>query len=277
MPTAKQARTSSRLTTGPILTRSSMSSLIADDRQDDRDRLVEVAEPLDQLLDEREQRPQAQQCERVGRPDRERVGRDRERGRDRVDRKGDVGRDELTSASSSGRRLALALGRLKKCGPSKSSLTGKTLRTMRTKKPFPGRCSRRRRAGSGRPEQKQQAEHVDDDVEALDQLDADQDREAAHDQRQHDAPEQEHRPVRVGHPEVREDQEEDEQVVERQRALDQVHGRVVDRRLEPSIAYIGTAIERPSSSQPTLQAPPRGSSARDRGRRTAGRPAAGRR
>ena len=43
--------------------------------------------------------------------------------------------------------------------------------------------------------------------------------------------------VLLGHREVGEDQQEDEEVVERQRALDQVDGRVVDRAL--------AAVERP--------------------------------
>jgi hypothetical protein len=73
------------------------------------------------------------------------------------------------------------------------------------------------------------AEQVDDDVEALDQLDAEQDEHAPHRQRRHDAPEQEPWPALVGHAEVREQQEEDEQVVERQRALDEVDRGVRDR------------------------------------------------
>ena len=76
--------------------------------------------------------------------------------------------------------------------------------------------------------QQQRSEDVGDDVEALDQLDADDDRHAAHRQRQDDAPEEQNPALRCGHGEVTEDQQEDDEVVERKCALDQINGDVVD-------------------------------------------------
>ena len=73
------------------------------------------------------------------------------------------------------------------------------------------------------------AEHVDDEVEAIEQRDAAEDGEAAEHERRDDAPEELRRAVLRGHREVREEQEEDEEVVQRERALDQVDRRVVDR------------------------------------------------
>ena len=72
------------------------------------------------------------------------------------------------------------------------------------------------------------AEQVDHEVEVVDQLGAGDDEHAAHGQRGHDPPEQQPRAPLVGHPEVREQQQEDEQVVERERALDEVDGGVED-------------------------------------------------
>jgi MFS family permease len=67
--------------------------LHADHAEHDGDRLVEVAEAHDERLDEREQRAEPHQRERIRRPDREGVGRYGERGRDRIDGEGDVRRD----------------------------------------------------------------------------------------------------------------------------------------------------------------------------------------
>jgi hypothetical protein len=65
-------------------------------------------------------------------------------------------------------------------------------------------------------------EWIDHEVELLDQRAAGKDEDAAHDQRRDDAPVQEPGPALVGNAEVREQDQEDEQVVERQRALDQI-------------------------------------------------------
>ena len=68
-------------------------------------------------------------------------------------------------------------------------------------------------------------------MELLEQRGAGQDRRAAQDQRRDDPPEQQPRALPLGDPEVGEQQQEDDEVVERERALDQVDGGVVDRVL----------------------------------------------
>ena len=68
-----------------------------------------------------------------------------------------------------------------------------------------------------------------------------EDEHAAQRQRGDDAPEQQPRPALVGHAEVGEQQQEDEQVVERERALDQVDGGVEDR--------VVAALEQPSTER----------------------------
>ena len=69
----RERRRRSELATGPIVTRSSISSFTPTSAEHDRDRLVEVAEAPHQALDEHEQRPQAEQREDVAHPDEERV------------------------------------------------------------------------------------------------------------------------------------------------------------------------------------------------------------
>ena len=77
-------------------------------------------------------------------------------------------------------------------------------------------------------EQQQQPQQVGDEVEVLNQLNADDDRHAAHRQRQHDSPEQQNPALRRRHCEVAEDQQEDDKVVERQGPLNQIDGDVVN-------------------------------------------------
>jgi hypothetical protein len=73
----------------------------------------------------------------------------------------------------------------------------------------------------------QRAEDVDDELELLEEREAAEDRQAAQDEREDDAEEQQPRPQLDGHAEVAEQQQEDEQVVERERALDEVDRRVL--------------------------------------------------
>ena len=73
-------------------------------------------------------------------------------------------------------------------------------------------------------------------------------------QRGHDAPEQQPRAALVRHAEVGEQQQEDEQVVERQRALDQIDGGVEDGVLAARCSASTTsAAARLSTSQPIDQ------------------------
>jgi hypothetical protein len=77
-----------------------------------------------------------------------------------------------------------------------------------------------------RQEQQCGTEDVDDEGELLDQCRPAEDRQAAQHERGDDAPEEHARSILHRDAEVGEQQDEDEQVVERERALDQVHGRV---------------------------------------------------
>ena len=86
--------------------------------------------------------------------------------------------------------------------------------------------------------QQRRAQHVDDPVEALDQLDAHEDRQRRACTSASTMPQNSSLPrCSCGHGEGAEDQQEDEEVVERQRALDQVDGQVVDGAV--------AAVERP--------------------------------
>ncbi len=120
--------------------------------------------------------------------------------------------------------------------------------------------------------EQQHAEHVDDEVELLDQRDAAEDRQAAQHERGDDAPEQQPRAELLGHAEVREQQEEDEEVVERQRALDEVDGRVGDGVLGVrQDQHDDRGEQRDRRASRCSRSRPRGSSARGRARRSAGR------
>ena len=208
--------------------------LHAHQAEHDRDRLVEVAEALDQALHQHEQRPQAQQGEDVAHPDDQRLARDRESGGDRVDREGQVGEHDRGEAQEQGRRVAPPLLLDEPVAPVELARHGVDaphqahhqvlVRIDVLRHPAPDPVGEHDQPG---------AEQIDDDVEPLDQLDARQDEDAAHRERGDDPPEQQPRPALVRHAEVREQEQEDEQVVERERALDEVDGRVGDRVLGP--------------------------------------------
>lgn len=70
----------------------------------------------------------------------------------------------------------------------------------------------------------EQAEPDHDPLEVLDQRRAEQDQRAAHHERADDAPEQHPVLHRRGHLEMAEDQDENEDVVDRERPLDQIAG-----------------------------------------------------
>ena len=79
----------------------------------------------------------------------------------------------------------------------------------------------------GRVEQ-QDPERVERDVEGLEQGGAEQDEDEPQEQRERDSPREHARlHLPLGHGEVRQDHREDEDVVERQRALEQVAGEVL--------------------------------------------------
>src|SRR4051812_1384555 len=78
-----------------------------DEDQQRRERGLEVVEALDEVGDEEEQRPQAEQRERVGREDDEGVVRDREDGRHGVDREQDVDQRDARQRRPLGREREL--------------------------------------------------------------------------------------------------------------------------------------------------------------------------
>jgi len=82
-------------------------------------------------------------------------------------------------------------------------------------------------------EDEERAEDVDDPVEALEKHGAEDDEDGAHEQGAEDPPE-EHPVLEHGRDgEVREDNEEDEEVVDRKRLLDEVAGQELERSLRP--------------------------------------------
>ena len=76
-------------------------------------------------------------------------------------------------------------------------------------------------------------EEVDDPVELVDEIGAGRDHRAAHDERAEDPPEQDAVLVAGRDAEVAEDEDEDEDVVDAQRLLDQVARQVLEPRLRP--------------------------------------------
>jgi hypothetical protein len=81
-------------------------------------------------------------------------------------------------------------------------------------------------------EHQERAEQVDDPVELLDQVCAGCDHGAAHEQRTENSPEQDAVLITGWNAEEAEDQDEDENVIDRKRLLDQIAGEV----LQPGIA-----------------------------------------
>ena len=103
------------------------------------------------------------------------------------------------------------------------------------------------------------AEDVDDPVERLEQRRAGDDEDRAHDERAEDPPEQHAVLVGLRHREVREDHEEDEDVVDRQRLLDQVAGRGTPGLASGRTSVQTAEVEREGECRPTRRstsAPP---------------------
>jgi hypothetical protein len=201
--------------------------LAADRDQQHRERGLEVVEPRDELRDEEEQRPQAEQRERVGGEDDERLGRDREDRGNRVD-----GEDHVDDGDREQRRAADGQ---------------RALAVLAHEQPAAGGLAPRdREAGAQLLDQlllavvvvavpehaparvdQQRGEAERDPGEALERGGAGDDEHAAHDERAGDAVGQQLVALGLGDPEGAEDEQEDEDVVERERLLDEVAGRVV--------------------------------------------------
>jgi hypothetical protein len=79
------------------------------------------------------------------------------------------------------------------------------------------------------------AEDVDDPVEAFDERGAECDHRHAHDERAHHAPEEYPVLVLRRHLEVAEDEQEDEEVIDRERQLDDVAGQKLGARQSPLV------------------------------------------
>ncbi len=206
--------------------------LHADDPEDDGDRLVEVAEAADQPLDEDEQGAQPEQREDVAGPDDQRLAGDRERRRDRVDREGDVRGDDRREAQEGRGREAAALLAHEPVPLAEAVGDREDLAHAAHDEVAVGVDVLPHALVDPVGEHEQQhAEHVEHEVELLDQRSAAEDRQAAQHERGDDPPEDQARPVLMRDAEVCEQQDEDEEVVERQRALDEVDGDVVDRVL----------------------------------------------
>src|ERR671919_553576 len=86
MPPARSAATTASEPRSLIWTTSAARILIPTKGEDERDRLVDVAEAAHEDLDQGEQRAEPEKRERVSGPDHDRVARHRERRRDRDDR-----------------------------------------------------------------------------------------------------------------------------------------------------------------------------------------------
>src|SRR5215472_17801892 len=78
---------------------------------------------------------------------------------------------------------------------------------------------------------KDRTEHIDDPMEAIEQGDAGNDEDGAHDQRADDSPEQHLMLKLPGHSEIAKDQKEDEKIVHAERELDDVTGDELKRKL----------------------------------------------
>src|SRR5918997_878981 len=197
------------------------------EREHDGHRLVEVAETAYEPVDEHEQRSQPEQRENVPHPDEVGVAGDRERRRDRVDSEGEVGEDDRDQAEEDGRRVAAAahvdeppaavIARLDGIDaahePDERVALGVEAALDAAKHPV------------GEPQQRH-PEGVEQDLELVDERDAPEDGQTAHDESGRDPPEEQPGAVLAGHAEVAEEHEEDDEVVERERALDDVDGRV---------------------------------------------------
>jgi len=96
----------------------------------------------------------------------------------------------------------------------------------------------------------QQAEEVEDPVEPRDERRADADHHAAHHQRAEDAPEEHAMLVHRRHAEVREDQRDDEDVVDAEAFLDDVAGQVFDGRAVAVVDDVVDAVDVTAQPQP---------------------------
>ena len=176
-----------------------------DEHEQDGERGLEVVEALDEVGDEEEQRAQPEQGERVGRVDDERVGRDREDRGHRVD-----GEEHVDGAEGEQRRRAHrhAPRGQPPAEALDQGLLAAVLVAFLPQAPAGPDQERREREG--------------DPAERMQRRRADEDEHAAQRERDQDPVGQQLRAALLGHAEGLEHDEEDEDVVERQRLLDEV-------------------------------------------------------
>ena len=161
-----------------------------------------------------------------------------------------------TRTANSGVAISLPAWRTKNFWPWYSSVIGTDRRTSRSTMLLLGvhRVALRAPHPDAR-EQEQQAEAVDQEVERVEQRRAGGDEDRAEHDGAHDAPEQDAVLVLLGHGEVPEQHREQEDVVHRERLLDEVAGEVLAAGLGASRVANTTAPKaRPSVIQTTLQA-----------------------
>jgi hypothetical protein len=230
IPIASSPAMAARLTSGPSATACSASRRIAMKASTADSVWRNEAEVLHERPHEHEQRHEPDQRERVGEPDDERVGGDAERGGDRVDGERDVGGDEREQRDAA---------RGDEPVPSALEEEAAVRRVARQRQDATDRADGQAALGIGvlvapakrtdGDHEQQRAEHVGDDVEAGDERGAGEDRDRPHDQREGDPPHHHAAAVLPRDLEEVQDQQEDEDVVERERALDDVDGGVAHR------------------------------------------------
>jgi hypothetical protein len=197
----------------------------ADEDQDEREADPQVAEAVRRTGQQGVERAHAEQREGVGAEHDERVGRDAEDRRDRVHGEDHVGGRDGEDDHQQGRGVALAV-----------ALDGEpaVLVVVGDRHQAPRQADARVRvrvegavvlAVQGHPDardEQDRAEDVEHEVQGVHELGARGDEDEPQDERQDDADLQDLLAVGVRHGHGPEDQGEDEQVVQRQRALEQV-------------------------------------------------------
>src|SRR5664279_2403229 len=133
-----------------------------------------------------------------------------------------------TSTSASGVSATRPLSRARNFWPSYSVLTGKILR-MRLLVPGENHFQ----AG----ENQERTERHEQPFEAVDEFDAQPDHQPAHEQRAQDAPEEHAMLVTRRNGKMREDEGDDEDIVHRERQLDDIAGDEFDRLLELPVRH----------------------------------------
>jgi hypothetical protein len=205
--------------------------LDADEREDDRETLLQVAEPSVHVGEQEVQGPQAEDRERIGREHDELLVAHRQHGRHRVDGEQHVSDLDEQQHGEERRRQPPAVHTGEQ--PLAVELVGERYHLVHQLQELALRrvdviVVGEHQLGSG--EQQERAEDVEHPVELLDQRHAGEDEDRTHDQCTEDAPEQHPVLIPRRHLEVAEDQRPDEDVVDAEALLDEVARDVLARR-----------------------------------------------